>query len=177
MIRYTACNPVTLPAGNFANFWIDQGMASVRVPMKQSSRRWLRFRLTTAFSGMTVIAMLLMCYRAYHAWFLETYPGYYVHSLDYVITDGDTVDEVAKHFHSVNNVSQYDMDTVLEVWKSRGWEIKDGDQILHFSVKKGHGKWCQFRNGRLINHEQPGDVVRIMELNNQPCPPWYLRWF
>jgi hypothetical protein len=126
---------------------------------------------------MTLFAAMLMGHRIYREWFVATYPGYYVHTVSYSLSNGDTIDEVANYFDRINHVTEHDKSTVLEIWKSRGWEIRERDEILHFSVKQGHGRWCHFRNGRLINHEQPQDPVRVMALNNQPCPPWFLRWF
>jgi hypothetical protein len=64
------------------------------------------------------------------------------------------------------------MKSVANVWGSNKWIVEDGDQFFHFTAPGGHSANLQFRDDKLVNHQQNayGDASKLAELNNYSLP-------
>ena len=102
------------------------------------------------------------------------------------VSDGDSIDKIARYFHYARNVNAMELETVQDVWDSRGWKIEEEDEFRHFgiklssmnlrpwdpplhlSVKHGPGVFLQFRDGKLVNHQSkdyadPEALIRLYQ--------------
>jgi hypothetical protein len=140
--------------------------------------RRFRFSIRTALAVIAVLAVFLTVRRVYLAWFERTYSAYHlVDVLRTNVRNGDTIEQVKRHFHQVRPIDEAQMRTFREICQSRGWQIAEGDEIMQFTDTNNHGIMLQFRDGKLINH-QPTDFSHpspFSKLNSYRHPNWFVR--
>jgi hypothetical protein len=137
-----------------------------------------QYSLRTLAIVIVFISLCLAADRAWRAWYVRNYVGYYVSEVTYRrVSNGDSYHDVLRHFATVRPVgSEEERATLKRVWGQNAWPIEEGDEFFHFSVPPGHGVWVQFRDGRVVNHPgRRGDLGILAQINKYPAPPIWLR--
>ena len=109
-------------------------------------------------------------------WYESNYSGHAVcASLD-SIKNGDSLPTVLRYFHGSEQV-QRDDPFVQDVWEQNSWSIEPNDEFHHVLFDGEFGAYLQFRDGRLINHEDRYLVdERIRQKNNNSKPPMIFKF-
>lgn len=138
----------------------------------------LRFSLRTLLVVTTLIAIGFAGERYYQHVYVHSFPYYHVQAVLRGLRNGDTYEDVAKHFISVESVDPTEVRELMKGF-SQNSRIADGDQFWRFKDPSGgFDATLHFRNGLLVNY-QPShfdDPVRMAKLNHQPVPPLFLRF-
>jgi len=137
-----------------------------------------RYQLRTLLLIIAPAAMCLTIHRVYQRWYLQNYSVYSLWVLlGTQVQNGDTLEEVARHFRKAEKVDPNDPKTTL-LWNQRNWTILPGDEIWSFQYSSRNGVNFQFRDGRVVNFQPSdyADVDALAKMNRDPVPPRWLRW-
>jgi hypothetical protein len=137
-----------------------------------------QFSIRTLLLLVALAAVCLTIHRVYQFWYVRYYP---YHSLQTLVGtqvhNGDTFQEVARHFKKAEKVDFDNEPRVQMVWNSRGWAVLPGDEVWRFQHSARNGTVLQFREGRVVNFQSSdhADPDANARLNRAPVPPRLLR--
>ncbi|MDC0936821.1 hypothetical protein OAS39_11085 [Pirellulales bacterium] len=171
----------------------DQGKVPDGTKQTIQLMNWPNRKLRTSVAVAVVVAYFPLA-RIYHSWFVCRYNSYYVTSvLGRKIQNGDSLVDVAAHFHSYRLLSDQDkrdMENIANVYA--GEKTEQGDEFYHFGTRRcssiiprffrfsvgGGGAYLQFRGGRLVNLDNGlyGDARQLSQLRNDPVPHHVLEY-
>jgi hypothetical protein len=134
----------------------------------------LQFSIRTLLLIVLLVAICLATNRTYVRWYAHKYPSHYIYSVCRdQIRDGDTFKHVAQYFERAEQ-TDFAAPNARNVWSTRPWTIRPGDDIWHFH-NKSSGVLIQFRDGRVVNHPTSdyADIDRMAQQNHHPVPPFF----
>ncbi len=115
-----------------------------------------RFTIRALLLVTAIVAVCLVSWKEYRAWYFQNHPMEYMRSQLYTaVRDGNSVDEVSVLL-GAKGTREPPPDSVRQIYGQRTLGVTPADDFLVFSRKDRPGRkpqaWLQFRDGYLVNH-------------------------
>lgn len=137
---------------------------------RSHSQSPFRVSLRTLMAMFALIGLCITAHQAHRRWYFENYSWYDSTLALASISNGDSVEDIAKYFDTAEIADDELAAIVHERW---GYPTQEGDEIVVFSFGGESAAYLQFVNGKLVNHRSAafGNVAFIAQANNRSIPP------